>query len=354
MATMTRSNPADVTSQQYTALLNKAILDPLHFNLVIARLKGVIQEGDIPQHSGTLTMRMFKRLKANTVNVTNLTDGDPTLGTPTEVTSGKVDISLTHIAETAKQSWLQNKSDLLNWWKQIIGHLGENAAKKYDEVVQAALLTGTANSGRSEVFSGVNRTASSTSDWNSLAGVSNSVGKATLQDFNKLATWLNYQDVPMIAGQYVAAIQPPVQHDLWQDSFFRDAMTHGGLKDMISDRTIANTAGIKFVGHTGGVIETGAYGTWDTSVTEAEAEDAIFTSWLLGARCVGAPKLGGTNNPAKPSFIVLNDPDKADPAGQYKQITWTALYGSKAMKTDLSGDVLYYGHIRSKSTFLKP
>jgi hypothetical protein len=48
----------------------------------------------------------------------------------------------------------------------------------------------------------------------------------------------------------------------------------------------------------------------------------------LGAQSYAVPKLAGTTSPKAPKVIILRDPDKYDPAGQYTMVTWIAFFAA--------------------------
>jgi hypothetical protein len=81
----------------------------------------------------------------------------------------------------------------------------------------------------------------------------------------------------------------------------------------------------------------------------------IYSNIYLGAEAFGVPKLSGMragSDPRAPSLIVLDKPDKSDPANQKTMFAWKAFYQAGLLWTNETTDFPHVVVLRSKSSFV--
>ncbi|HTA30724.1 MAG TPA: hypothetical protein VK731_09560, partial [Candidatus Cybelea sp.] len=220
-----------------------------------------------------------------------------------------------------------------------------------------------------ERFAGVTNTLNSANDWTALATtVSNSNGKITRAAHLGMVTRLKgvggVPGVPMINGKFKALIAPEVMGDLRQDSVWIAQAQYNnnkaaGTLDQWVDFTLD---GCDFVEHQSPFIEgvnvnngnpNAAYGVYSPDPNGTIANN-IYSCIYLGAEAFGVPKLSGMkagSDPYAPSLIVLDKPDKSDPANQQTTIAWKAYYQAGLLWTNEVTDLPHLGILRCKSTF---
>lgn len=338
MAMMTTSNPSSMTDM-YQTYFNRQLLKPLEYGLVLAKLA---YQKDLPMKKGAVTMRFFRRQKADSSTVESLTQGVA----PTnfqELPSGYVDVTLAQIGQVVKLSDILQWTQIFDWLEQSTQWMGENAAKKCEEVIRNIIISTMLNSnGNFERFAGLPNTGNSATDFTTLFGAPANNAKFTRPEALKCITQLKQALVPMVNGRYAAAIAPQVMHDVRLDTtwvqtgeyqkadslFNRDSITLDGARYMETD--VAEKENV--------------YGTYADS-------GIIFTTMFIGSQAYGVPKLTGTSSPQAPQVIINNGPDKTDPLNQYTLAGWKAFYNALMLTTNLTGDPFRVCLFRSKSTF---
>lgn len=343
MAIQTTANPADVANRLQT-FFDRQIIPHLEYTLVLASLPGVLEGHDVPANKGATTIRSFKKRKAKTDDIQNLTES-AAIATFTEVDTGYVDISITEIGEAAKISQRLVSLDILDFIKLNSGSLAEDAALKYDTVIRNAQISGLANiDNEFEHFCGINAVNTDSSvSFATQAGLTNAQAKATRLDFLRAITQLRANLVPTIRGSYLIVYSPEAEFDLRQDQTWLDAAKNAA-PDQLFKRRAFELDGCAYTQGTNPFKELATYGTHSDSGT-------IYSNFVFGRGAYAAPKLEGTNNGARPRLILNNKPDKSDPLNQFVVLGWKAYYGAGLRKTSATWDVPYVVNVRCKSTF---
>jgi N4-gp56 family major capsid protein len=342
MATQSTTNPASIVDQFQTYFSRKMLKHREH-TLQLAGLAGVRHEADIQQNNGNVTIRCFKKRKAKTDDVVNLTEGTA-ISTFTEIDSGYVDATLTQIGEAAKVTDILQMTAIFNWINQNIETLGEDAALKMDTVIRNAIVAGLLNqNSKFEVFAGVPYTGVSATDFVSLAALPEASAKLTRLHFLGAQTTLKKNLVPLIAGGTVALVSPAGMQDLRQDDAWLKAAQFSRPEKLYKMEEMS-LDGVRFIEGTNPLTESGTYGTVDTA-------GGIYSNFVFGRAAFGVPKLTGAGNPTKPTVIINNKPDKSDPLNQFCVLGWKSFYTAKLMLTSLANDVPGVVNIRAKATY---
>lgn len=348
MSLISLANPGDFASR-VQAFYNPKLQDALKFNLALAPygLQGKYPAGAV---SGVPTVRFFRPRIANTVGVGAITEGT-TPTTLSEVAVGYVDVPLTQRGQLAKVTDLVLATDLLDTVKLYTQTMGADAALDLDTVCRNALLTALNDSNATytganfERFGGTANTGTSSTDFTTLVGKAANASQMTRSENMKCITQLKAAKVPQINGKFVAITPPEVIHDLRQDTTITAAFQYSDVQALYKNAQLS-LDGCVFVEATNPFRET-AYKTY-------AAAGAIFSTIYLGAAAFGVPgldnvKAGGS--PFSPQLIIINKPDHSNPLGLYVQLGWKAMYGAKALITNVAGEVPHHLVFRSKSTF---
>jgi N4-gp56 family major capsid protein len=91
-------------------------------------------------------------------------------------------------------------------------------------------------------------------------------------------------------------------------------------RDKLYNGEVGKFDGIRWIIGTNPFLEQASAGQY--CVQPAIAGTKIYTTLVLGANAIGAPKLGGTATPWKPSVTILDKPDKSDPSNQFVIAAW--------------------------------
>lgn len=348
MAAVTLANPADFASR-VQSFYNPKLLEALKFNLALAQY-GL--QGKYPAAGSTPTVRFFRPRIANTTGTGAITEGT-TPTTLTEAAVGYVDVTLSQRGALAKITDLVLATDLLDTVKLYTQTMAADAALDLDTVVRNALITALNDSNATygtgvyfERFAGTANTGTSSTDFATFHALSAANAKITRAENMKAITQLKAAKVPQINGKYVAVTPPEVIHDLRQDTTVTNAMTYADT-DKLYKRAQIMLDGVVFVEATNPFREGGTYKTFS-------ATGANFSTIYLGDAAFGVPSLDNNKaggSPMAPQLVLINKPDHANPLGLYVQLGWKAMYGAKALITNVSGEVPHHLILRTKSTF---
>ena len=98
----------------------------------------------------------------------------------------------------------------------------------------------------------------------------------------------------------------------------------------------------------------GGYGIYSPDAT-AIVQNNSYACLFLGKGAFGVPKLAGMragSDPYAPSMIVLDKPDKSDPANQETVYSWKAYYNSILLWTNEATDVPHLVVQRCRTKFV--
>lgn len=346
MAIQTLTNPADVADRLQTYLRRK-VIPALGYSLQLAKLPGAMQAGiDIPGSQGAKTIRCFKLRRADAANVATLTEGTVSAAYA-EVTTGYKDISLVQHGIKSRISDILQAVDILNWIDVNAERLGADLAKKVDDVIGDALISGMQDINNDhELFCGVPRTGDGDDDFASLSALATANAKATRVMFLKAATILRNAGVPEVpGGGYLALTSPSAMFDLRQDDTWLKAVQESA-PDKLWNWANYRTDGIRFV-ETNNPRRENVYGTTTSAGN-------IYSNFVFGSGAYGCPTLTGTQRAGQkfvsPSANILNNADKADEFNQFATVALKIYWGAALLLTNLAGDVPHCVNVRCKST----
>ncbi len=352
MATQTTTNPSSNSTQLQT-WFSRTLLKPLDYNLILSNLPGVVQQGvDVPGSSGATSIRFHKPRRANSSNVSTLTQGTP-ISTFTEVDFGYVDATLVQKGIAGRISDVLQAVSIFDMLKVNKDRLGADLAKSVDDDTRAAIVSGLLNiDSKFEQFASVPADSTGAQDGSDqfvdLGAKTNSQAKATRLEFLKAITTLRSNSVPQVpGGGYIVVTSPQALFDLRQDDAWLKAAQYSDADQLWKYRNY-QIDGARFLDTDNPFIEAGTYGTYDSS-------GDIYSNFVCGAGAWGCPSIKGSNRAGgkavAPVVAILDKPDKTDPANQYTVISMKIYWVAKLLKTDLSGDVPYVVNLRCKSTY---
>lgn len=371
--------PADFNNrvQKY---FSRQLLKALMYDLRLGAF-GVPKE--VPANMAADTIRFFRPRRAKKGTSTSgpraLTESVPLTPQTGGAAVGYVDCALRQRGDATSLSDIVRAIDLFDTLAINVKTLGEDAALDFDFVCSHAIvshagtadLDGTPNpipAGQTtlynsntnfERFCGVANTLNSGNDFTSLAGLSPSQGKISRAAHLGMVTRLKgingEPGVPSFGGRFKTLIAPEVMQDLRQDQTWVTAATFNNTPKIGIDQWVEFTLdGCDFVENRSPFIETaGNYGVYSPDAGGVTANN-IYSNIYLGQEFFGVPKLSGMragSDPRAPSLIILDKPDKADPANQQTIVSWKAFYSAVLLLTSEATDRPHGGILRSRSTF---
>lgn len=371
--------PADFNNrvQKY---FSRQLLNALVFNLRLGTF-GVPKE--VPANMAADTIRFFRPRRAKKGTATSgpraLSESVPLTPQTPGAAVGFVDCALKQRGDATSMSDIVRAIDLFDTLAINVKTMGADAALDFDFVCSHAIVSkaGTAdldgtpnpiplgqttlfNSNTSfERFAGVPNTLVSQTDFNSLAALSNSAAKisraAHLGMMTRLKGVGGEPAVPTINGKYKVLLAPEVMMDMRQDSTWIQAAVFNNTPKIGIDQWVEFTLdGGDFVENQSPFMETtGNYGVYSPDVNGA-INNNIYSNIYIGQEFFGVPKLSGMragSDPRAPSLIILDKPDKADPANQQTIVSWKAFYSAILLWTSEATDRPHGGILRTKSTY---
>jgi N4-gp56 family major capsid protein len=338
---------------------------------------------EVPANMAADTIRFFRPRRAKKGTATSgpraLNESVPLTPQTGGAAVGYVDCALKQRGDATSMSDIQRAVDLFDTLQVNVKTIGADAALDFDFVCSHAIvsaagvadLDGTPNpipAGQTtlynsntnfERFCGVVNTLNSGNDFATLAALSPTLSKISRAAHLGMVTRLRgingEPGVPMIGGRYKALVAPEVLMDLRQDSVWLAAAQYNNTEKIGIDKWVEFTLdGCDFVENRSPFIETtGHYGVYSPDAGGATANN-IYSNIYLGQEFFGVPKLSGMragSDPKAPSLIILDKPDKADPANQQTIVSWKAFYSAVLLLTSEVTDRPHGGILRSHSTF---
>lgn len=378
-AQITTTAPADFANRQQK-YFSRQLMEALKFNL---KLADYCTQKELPANSAANSIRFFRPRRAlrgtATTGPRQLTEGVPLTPQTPGAAVGYVDCTLQQRGDATSLSDIVRAIDLFDTLAINSKTMGADAALDIDGLLSHAIvshagvadLNGTPNpipAGQTtmfnsntsfERFAGIVNTLNSLTDFNSLAAATNSNSKLTRTANLGMVTRLKgiggVPGVPMIGGKYKAIIPPEVMADLRQDQTWVTAATYNNTKNIGIDRWVEfDLDGCSFVEAQNPFMETtGNYGVYSPDAAGAVVNN-IYSCIYMGAEAMGVPKLSGMragSDPYAPSLIVLDKPDKSDPANQITTLAWKAYYMGVLLWTNEATDLPHLGVLRCKTTF---
>lgn len=272
-----------------------------------------------PNHNSK-QVEFFRRAVADLTAAgapTGLTEGGQSL-TDRDFVYTAVPVTLSQYGQTAKVTDIVNNIALLNFVKDTVALMGEEAALHCDSICRDALAHPT--TGLTKMY------AQGLADWAALAAAAASAGKLVPKDVLRAKTKLEVNRAPKINGKYVMIVPPQVAHDILNNAEWREVIRYNDA-DKYFKGVIGEIFGVMIVEATNPFreLKAGAEGTY-------AAAGEIFTSYVLGAEAFGVvdmQSLGGS--PFKPQIVILDKPDKSDRLGQFISVGWKVYWGTAVL-----------------------
>lgn len=319
MAVTTTSTLANQYQTRYSKILLKQVA-PL---LALAPFG---KKFTLPANSGALTIRMYRRQKANLTDPGSpaaLAEGvAPT--TYDNITFTPVDVALTQRGAVAKITDLVGGTALLDIMEQTKLVMAQRASLDFDTVIRNKLAHPTTGLTK--------RYAQDTANWAGLAAAAASAGRLTPRDLLDAMTTLQNNQATGIGGkEFVAIVPPAVARDILNNQEWREVVKMNDA-DKLYKGEIGSYFNIRIVVALNQFREdvAGAEGTY-------AANGAIHTCMVLGDEAFGVVDLSDkelSNNPNAPKVFINDKPDKTDPLNQYTVIGWKAMYGVEVLNAE--------------------
>ena len=323
-------NTTTSLTDQYQRLYSQELLEHAKPEL---KLNQFGAKKELPRRRGATTIRWFRRMAAttaSTANVQTLVEGTP-INVFTTYTYGYVDAGLIQFGEALKYTDIVGWTALLEVLDDGITYLGENCARKSDDVTWAVICHAT--TGLQKRYSG------GAANFAALVALSAANGKYKSEDGLAALTRLRIDNAPRAAGGvYVGIIGPQVAFDLKRDPTWVNVSSYSAAKQLFQGE-IGELDGIRYVETTNVWGESSTEGTRDT------AAPTIFASVFTGRDSYGVVNLSG-KGPNSPAITIVDRADHADPLNQTLIAGWSAMYSSVVLN-NVFGVV-----VRSKSTFV--
>jgi N4-gp56 family major capsid protein len=390
-AAITTLSPTDFANRQQK-YFSRQLLQAAIFNLKLGSF-GVAKE--LPANSAASTIRFFRPRRAKKGTATSgpralstgsvatglyTTDGTPLTPETAGAAIGYVDIMLQQRGDVSSVSDIVRAIDLFDTLAVNTKTMGADAALDFDFVCSHAICSqaGTADADGTpnpiptgqttmygsntsyERFAGVQNTLNSANDFASLAALSNAAARLTrpvhLGVMTRMRGINGKPGIPMINGKFKAILPAEVMGDLRQDQTWVNAAVFNNTPKVGLDQWTEFTLdGCDFVEAQSPFIEqAGTYGQYSPDANDNIANN-IYSVIYLGQEAFGVPKLSSMragSDPRAPSMIVLDKPDKSDPANQKTVFCWKAFYQAGLLWTNEATDFPHLVVLRCKSTYV--
>lgn len=350
---------------------------------------------EVPANSGVASIRFFRARRAKKGLLASgprpLVQGVP-IAQATTVPIGYVDCILQQRGDSVSISDIVRAVDLFNTGQVYSKTLGEDAALDADFVCSRAICaqpgaadsdgqastvpvgqTTMFNSNTSfERFAGQVNSGNSAADFAAMMGNSAAQGKMTravsIGAVTRLRGINGKPGVPMINGKFISLVAPEVMADIRQDAVWQATAVYNNAKGSGIDLTRwveFDLDGVSWVENPSPFIEStvnpaggpgsGGYGIYspDNSANPNIGNNS-YASIFLGKDAFGIPQLSGMragSDPFAPSLIVLDKPDKSDPANQQTVFSWKAFWNAILLWTNEATDTPHLVVQRTRSTF---
>lgn len=309
----------------------------------MTRLNEFAMREPLPANSGNNSIRFYRPEAANmaaTGAPAALTEGTPPVNYRT-ITYTPIDVPLQQRGQVMRVSDITSNVGLLNYLDNGIDLMGEEFALDVEIIERNQLVHQT--NGLSK------RYAQGLANFAGLAAATLANGCIVPRDLLDGMTRLKLNRAPKIKGWYVAYVPPQVSRDIINSTEFRDVVKQN-YAEKIFKGEIGEYNGCKIVEGTVPFSEDETEGTFSDTFNAAGTNTTglIYSSLILGAGAFGAVDLpkAGSSPDKKPSIIVNDKPDKADPLNQFITVGWKAYWGSAVLNANFGIT------LRTKSQFV--
>ncbi|RME69199.1 MAG: N4-gp56 family major capsid protein [Verrucomicrobia bacterium] len=321
MGTTNKTSLIDTYQTYFSKQLLKHAVQELHLNEFAL-------QAELPQKSGSDTIRFFRPSEADASQVQTLSEG-VVPGNFRNVTYTYIDVPLVQYGEVAKITDVVTMTALFDALTQSIKTMGEDCALHADTITRDVLAHPTAGLTK--------RYAQGLANFAALDTATPSAGKITAADLLDACTRLKVNRAPRKEGRYVAIVPPQVGRDIQRDPDWIDAAKYSNVQALYKGE-LGMLYGVRIIEATNPFIESTVEGTYDPA-------GDIYLTIVTGEGAYGTPKLAGTQSPSKPKIMIVNKPDSANPLNQWMTAGWKAYWAAKVLNPN-------YGiALRTKSEF---
>ena len=314
MATPTGMNTTKTNTDARQTFFNKKLLETVKDMLQMAPLCTAYP---MPQNKGALTMRMFKRAKAEADSVKELTEGTPDSNWSRTDLKG-IDVELKQYGDKSKISDVASETDLFNQLNIECERMGEACALFIDNL----LMDEAVKNATQKLYTGA-------TDFGTLKAAE--AGADTVMSCARvlaMAQFLKKMRAPKFSGGYYVAVMTPEQvFDLEQDADWKDLNVHNRGGKAIYKNEVGEIYGVKILETTAGWVEKDTENTLDQTGN-------IFSAVFMGKGAMGISDIAGAPSAKKPSFIHVRGADKADPLDQFQTVGWKGYFGKKLLEPE--------------------
>lgn len=266
---------------------------------------------DLPKEVGARYISFFRPEVANAANVQNLAEGMPISVFRDQVYT-RVDFELEQYGQASKFSDILSATQLLDNMKTMSMTMGEEAALKLDTLIRDALINPT--TGLQQRFSGGATT------YANLQALSASAAAITALDLIDSCTQLRLQLAPTDKGYYWAILPPTGLRDIINDNRWLLAHQYGNEYDDLKKAEYGQFGGVRAVWGNNPFTE-----STTTPIGQFVLGGNIWSTIVVGRNAYGIPALAG-DSPHKPSIIIVDEPDSANPLNQFIIVGWKLFY----------------------------
>jgi N4-gp56 family major capsid protein len=293
---------------QFQRFFSKDFLEHAEFTL---RLHEFAMKKPLPKEAGARYISFFRPEIANAANVQNLAEGMPISVFRDQVYT-RVDFELEQYGQASKFSDILSATQLLDNMKTMSMTMGEEAALKLDTLMRDALINPT--TGLQQRFSG------GAANYAALQALSASAGALTALDLIDSCTQLRNQLAPTDKGFYWAILPPVGLRDIMNDNRWLLAHQYGNDYGDLKKAEVGQFGGIRSVWGNNPFTE-----STTTPIGQLVSGGNIWTTIIVGRDAFGVPSLAG-DSPMKPSIIIVDEPDSANPLAQFITVGWKLFY----------------------------
>lgn len=314
MATPTGMNTTQTNTVARQTYFNTKLLKTVTEMLQMAPL---CTSYPMPKNKGTMTMKMFKRSKAEADSVKELTEGTPDSNWSRTNLTG-IDVTIKQYGDKSKISDVASETDLFNQLNIECERMGESCALFIDNLIMAEAV----KEATQKVYTGATTFATL------KAADASATTTMNCARVLAMAQYLKKKRAPKFSGGYYVAVMTPEQvYDLQQDSDWKTLNVHNRGGKAIYQNEVGEIYGVKILETTAGWIEKDTENTLDTTGN-------IFSAVFMGKGAIGVSDLSGAKSAKKPSFIHVRGADKTDPLDQFQTVGWKGYYGKKLLEPD--------------------
>jgi N4-gp56 family major capsid protein len=294
----------------------------------VTRLIDYGTKGQLEAHMGATSVTFFQPPEADlsaTGAPATLTEGTAP-SNDRDFSFTPINVPLVQIGQKGRITDVATTVGLIKFLDTMIELFGDEFALDVDTRIRNVLCHATTGLTK--------RYAQALVDHDALKAATLANGKLIPRDLLDAKTRLFVNRAPTIGGDYVAIVPPQGTRDLLNDAEFREVVRNNNAEKIFKGE-IGTYYGLRVAEATNPFQEDETEGAFATSFSGAGTNTTglIYSTIVTGKGAYGVvdmPKLGGVAK--KPQIIILDQPDKTDPLGQYVSVAWKAYWANKVLR----------------------